>query len=237
MSRNLDSWDDELGTTLPAAPGSTSNSRNRVVSKAAAVVDDWELDDDEEEADIGRSVDVQNKRIWEDANTKPHHPMPSLVISRGTSSTVVAPSLPLNQPPTMRILKRPTDSGSSSPSGSSTNLSSTLGETFQEREARYQAARERIFGTSSPDLTTDSGDKRKSPTGKKLTPTSSPTATPPPSANKVVRDPRGPTNISDNNNNKGKTESKGFDRTKRPPPPSTAPHPTAEPNSTPDTAL
>jgi len=51
----------------PCAPGSTSGSRNRVASKPAAVVDDWELDDDEEEEDIGRSVDVQNKRIWEDA--------------------------------------------------------------------------------------------------------------------------------------------------------------------------
>ena len=34
--------------------------------KAAAVADDWELDDDDEE-DVGRSVDVQNKQIWEDA--------------------------------------------------------------------------------------------------------------------------------------------------------------------------
>jgi hypothetical protein len=140
--------------------------------------------------------------------------MPSLVISRGFSSTTVAPSLPLNQPPTMRILKRPTGSGLSSPSGSSTNLSS-LGETLQEREARYQAARERIFGHSSPD-SMDSRDKSKSPTGKKPTP--SPTSTSPPPANKVVRDPRGPTNSADNS--KGKAESKGFSRTTRAPPPS-----------------
>ena len=33
--------------------------------KAAAVVDDWDVD--EEEEDVGRSVDVQNKQIWEDA--------------------------------------------------------------------------------------------------------------------------------------------------------------------------
>ena len=141
--------------------------------------------------------------------------MPSLIISRGFSSTTVTPSLPLNQPPTMRILKRPTGSGLSSPSGSSTNLSSTLGETLQAREARYQAARERIFGTSSPD-SMDSGDKSKSPTGKKPTP--SPTPTSPPSANKIVRDPRGPTNSADNT--KGKAESKGFGRTTRAPPPS-----------------
>ena len=144
--------------------------------------------------------------------------MPSLVINRGSSATTVAPSLPLNQPPPMRILKRPTGSGLSSPSGSSANLSSTLGETLQEREARYQAARERIFGPSSPE-STDSRDKSKSPTGKKPTP--SPTPTSPPSANKVIRDPRGPTNVADNS--KGKTENKGFGRTTRAPPPSTQP--------------
>jgi len=173
------------------------------------VRDDWEMDDDEEE-EASRPVDVQNKQIWEDANTKEHHPMPALVISRGTSSTTVTPSLPLNQPPAMRILKRP--SPSISPSQSSTNLNPT-GETFQEREARYQAARERIFG-ASPEGSLDNEDKKQNSTPKKAT---SPTSLLNP-ATKIVREPRGPTNQSING--EITPENKGFGdlRTKRPPP-------------------
>lgn len=72
--------------------------------------------------------------------------MPSLIISRGASTSVALPSLPLNQPLQMRILKRPSPS-SLSPTVP-TNSSSATGETLKEREARYHAARERIFGTS-----------------------------------------------------------------------------------------
>lgn len=80
--------------------------------------------------------------------------MPSLVISRGTSSTSAAlASLPLNQPPPMRILKRPSPS-SLSPTTSTTSGSAT-GETLKEREARYHAARERIFGPSPSEESED----------------------------------------------------------------------------------
>jgi len=51
--------------TLASASGSTSSTWKKA-PKAAAVADDWELDDDDDE-DVGRSVDVQNKQIWEDA--------------------------------------------------------------------------------------------------------------------------------------------------------------------------
>ena len=111
--------------------------------------------------------------------------MPSLIISRGTSSTSVAlPSLPLNQPPQMRILKRP--SPSLSPTAS-TNSGSSVGggETLKEREARYHAARERIFGASNEEQEND--DKKK--TTKKVV---SPPPYPNPPIVKLVREPRGP---------------------------------------------
>ena len=109
--------------------------------------------------------------------------MPSLIISRGTSSTsVVPPSLPLNQPPQMRILKRP--SPSISPTAPElTNSGSAAGETLKEREARYHAARERIFGASNEGQENDD-DKRSI---RKF-------VSPPVSLNpvKLVREPRGP---------------------------------------------
>lgn len=111
--------------------------------------------------------------------------MPSLVISRGTSSTSVAlPSLPLNQPPPMRILKRPSPSLSPIPS---TNSNSANGETLKEREARYHAARERIFGATLNEEPgqEENDDKKKPPLTRSV---------------KLVREPRGPDtvgNISD----------------------------------------
>ena len=56
----------------------------------------------------------------------------------------------------MRILKRP--SPSLSPAAS-TNSGSAAGETLKEREARYHAARERIFGVSNEEQEND--DKKK----------------------------------------------------------------------------
>ncbi|KAF8960945.1 hypothetical protein BDZ97DRAFT_1277599 [Flammula alnicola] len=218
MPRSIDTWDDEpRRPTRSIASASGSKSSIPKIQQPIAVRDDWELDDDEEE-DVGRSVDEQNKRIWEDANTKEHHPMPALVISRGTSASVTTPSLPLNQPPAMRILKRP----SASPSQSSTNVNATTGETLQEREARYQAARERIFGSSSEE-TPENGDKKSNPTFKKATTSTLP---PPSPATKAVRDPRGPSNGAANAS--GKSEDKGFgERKKLAPPSSTTPVSTA----------
>lgn len=144
--------------------------------------------------------------------------MPSLVISRNSTSSVT-PSLPLNQPPAMRILKRPSPAISSSASTSTVSA----GETFQEREARYQAARERIFGSSTDNSQNNGG--KKSPKAKKAT---SPTSPSNPSV-KVVREPRGPT--SPNINGEGKSENNGFAerRGKQPPGPSTPIQPVSVP--------
>ena len=133
--------------------------------------------------------------------------MPSLIISRGTSSTSVAlPSLPLNQPPQMRILKRP--SPSLSPVAS-TNSGSAAGETLKEREARYHAARERIFG-ASPNEEPENDDKKL--TRKVVSPPLSAASV------KLVREPRGP----DGSN----FDTKGFGERKAKRPPAISP-PTA----------
>ena len=135
--------------------------------------------------------------------------MPSLIISRGTSSTSVAlPSLPLNQPPQMRILKRPSPSIPPTPS---TNSGSAAGETLKEREARYHAARERIFG-SSPNEEQENDDKKLA---KKVM---SPPLSPEPNSVasvKLVREPRGP----DGSN----FDTKGFGERKAQRPPAISP--------------
>ena len=144
--------------------------------------------------------------IYKTRNAKIHHPMPSLIISRGTSSTsVTLPSLPLNQPPQMRILKRP--SPSLSPAAS-TNSGSAAGETLKEREARYHAARERIFGVSNEE---QENDDKKKPIRKVV----SPPLPSPPAIVKLVREPRGP----DGSN----FDTKGFGERKAQRPPSISP--------------
>lgn len=143
------------------------------------------------------------------SNNHEHHPMPSLIISRGSSSIPATPSLPLNQPPAMRILKRP--SPSQSPSQSSANLNSN-GETLQQREARYQAARERIFGASS-DGPQETGQKKNS-SQKSLS-----SQTPPPPT--VVREPRGPSSVSTDGQSIPQNKGFGDRKAKRPPPPTT----------------
>jgi hypothetical protein len=69
--------------------------------------------------------------------------MPSLVIApSSTAPSLVSPPLTVFQPPP-RILKRPSASTSSSAAELQTH------ESFLDREAKYQAARERIFGAES----------------------------------------------------------------------------------------
>ncbi|KAJ7861282.1 hypothetical protein B0H13DRAFT_2568349 [Mycena leptocephala] len=89
--------------------------------------------DDEPEAQIAED----NQRIWENANAQ--MPMPSLIVS-GAAAAPPAAALQ----PKMRILKRPTNAG---PVG--LPPPTVAGETLKEREARYQAARERIFGAEA----------------------------------------------------------------------------------------
>lgn len=52
--------------TPTIASGSTSAARPKI-SKNAVVPDDWEMDEEQEEQDTGRSVDIRNKQLWEDA--------------------------------------------------------------------------------------------------------------------------------------------------------------------------
>jgi hypothetical protein len=93
--------------------------------------------------------------------------MPTLLASR--SGSVIPPPAAAFQP-AMRILKRPQ---SSSPSQSSATFSAPPpAETLQEREARYAAARERIFGAEGSEGTA---------------------ASPKPSDNvKIIREPKAP---------------------------------------------
>jgi len=194
MSTMADIWDDQH---THAASGSTNNIKPKI-SKNVVVPDNWELDEEDEE-DTSRSVDLRNKQLWEDANAKVHHPMPSLIISRGTSTSVTLPSLPLNQTPPMRILQRPSPSLSSTVP---TNSGSAAGETLREREARYHAARERIFGASPNE------EQENDETNKLDRSSESPL---PATSVKLVREPRGP----DGSN----FDAKGFSerRTSRPP--------------------
>lgn len=119
-----DDWD---------APSASTSTRAAVAT--APVRDDWE-DDEDEDDQAQAPTEEANQRLWNDANTKPAAPMPTVV----SSSTPTPP--PAAFQPVMRILKRPDTNAANSevpsvPSGE---------ESFREREARYQAARERIFG-------------------------------------------------------------------------------------------
>lgn len=104
--------------------------------------------------------------------------MPSVIMSRGFSS---GNSLPFNQPPTVHILKRPLPSSSTSP----TNLHTTAEETLQDREARYEVARERIFGSFTQSENHISGNNKEDDFD--IKPTSA-------SSSKLLRELRGPTN-------------------------------------------
>ncbi|KAF8153008.1 hypothetical protein B0H34DRAFT_721806 [Crassisporium funariophilum] len=207
-----DIWDQPTHATPVATPVlGQRNMTKPKIPKPPVVRDDWE--DEEEEEDVGASLDDRNKRIWEDANTKIQHPMPSLIISRGSSATSATPSLPLNQPPAMRILKRPSLPVSSSSSSSSNDS----GETFKDREARYNAARERIFGSSAEEEAED-GSKKQNFASRKVSPIPSPKPT-----SNVLRDPHGP-NAKDGIN--ANANSKGFGERKAKRPPS-SPHPSS----------
>ncbi|KAF8639154.1 hypothetical protein AX17_001643 [Amanita inopinata Kibby_2008] len=122
--------------------------------------------------------------------------MPTLVVS--SSSSVNPPLPPAAFQPTLRILKRP--SPSSTPGPSSTSGPSTpdsVSSALKEREARYQVARERIFGSSQ-----ESGGGNASPNASTSLASSSPlvstsatgtNSTTSPAAS-IVREPLGPSN-------------------------------------------
>ncbi|KAJ7445424.1 hypothetical protein FB451DRAFT_1568096 [Mycena latifolia] len=115
-------------------PLSTSSAR-RPPAPQIPVCDDWEDDNDNDDdaAEDPPHAPADNQRIWDDANALA--PMPALIISG-----VSAMPPPAAFQPAMRILKRPAAPAPAAapPVGS--------GETLRDREARYQEARERIFG-------------------------------------------------------------------------------------------
>ncbi|KAF8270580.1 hypothetical protein EI94DRAFT_1722420 [Lactarius quietus] len=143
-STDTDPWDhlvdDAGGTGVPACQKTPPLTR--------AIPDDW--DDDPS------SSDEDSQKIWEDANKA--GPMPELVLassSSGSTPNVVPPASAFQSP--VRILKRslvpPQKYTNTSPSASSTT------ETFAERSARYNAARERIFAdTIEGKVNVGSGD-------------------------------------------------------------------------------
>jgi SUZ domain len=128
-------------------------------------------------------------------NTK--SPMPELIISRtSTSPAVVSPPTTAIQSP-LRILKRPSSGSNNNhsstpddtpPSSSSTNISSLpSSKTFAEREAKYQAARDRIFGGSH------GGDPASVAEASRTS--LSPSSSQPPTTS-IVRNPRGPSPLN-----------------------------------------
>ncbi|KAH9911582.1 uncharacterized protein B0H18DRAFT_1061636 [Fomitopsis serialis] len=105
----------------------TSSAAHRVKARAPAAVvrDSWDDDDDD-----GVEEEENSQALWENANRKA--PMPELVVS-GSGNTFQ---------PTLKILKRPTGASSSA---AASPPSVDLQKSFAEREAQYQAARQRIF--------------------------------------------------------------------------------------------
>ncbi|KAH7907246.1 hypothetical protein BJ138DRAFT_1014861, partial [Hygrophoropsis aurantiaca] len=149
---------------------------------AHTVPDEWDDEEDEEEED--------NAKVWEEANHKA--PMPELIISASSTGQSVISPPPAAFQPAMRILKRPSNSPSSSTSTINTPTSQT---SLAEREAQYQEARERIFGLGSPEGESRGGDKAKEKRDKAEKIVS------------VVREPLGP---SDNSGSSSTPEKNGL---------------------------
>ncbi|KAI8989636.1 hypothetical protein BD414DRAFT_484758 [Trametes punicea] len=175
----VDSWGSPSNAVLsPRIPTSTSTT----------VRDDW--DDDED--DVAQE-EVDPQKLWEEANSRA--PMPQVVIAGSSTchSTALSPP-PAALQPVLRILKRPSAStstttsmaGSPSPRASATSSPSPsldASKSYAEREARYQAARERIFG--------ESPDGNKSADGSSSTTTSANNNSDGVSV-QIAREPKGP---------------------------------------------
>ncbi|KAF5348078.1 hypothetical protein D9758_010045 [Tetrapyrgos nigripes] len=184
---------------LPSSSGSdwdgvqTPEMRRRPV---VAVRDDWEDEDEEQDVPNGEV----NRKIWEEADRKASEPMPILVAS-SSSRPVAAPPAAAFQP-VLKILKRPQSNPNSPPP---TISASTSAESFQEREARYQAARNRIFGESaspSPDSASSSTTSLPLASSISREDRSKASANSPP-ATSVSRNPRGPESEGGRNSPRG----------------------------------
>nr|GAT57936.1 predicted protein [Mycena chlorophos] len=209
-------WDSGIPSTSthPHRPLATPRppAVQRTPAGAPRVVDDWEDDEDdvEEEAAMleqqptaegrrsGSGIPTsgrggapgRNRVLWDAANAHTPAPMPAVVMARtaSSSSAPIVPLAPAAFQPQMRILKR---SPNATPSPSVTPAATPPGESLKEREARYAAARERIFGKEEPSpvvLTPEEKKRAKEKEKKAL-------QQQPPSSS-ISRNPKGPSDAA-----------------------------------------
>ncbi|KAF7351800.1 SUZ domain-containing protein [Mycena sanguinolenta] len=152
------SWTDDTSndnaSSVPPARASTSRIQKPAKKKEVVkVADDWEddEDDDDQAEDASRSV-------WVHPNTRAPAaaPIPTPAYSFAPSARV-PPAAALQ--PAMRILKRPSPSPSPTSTPAPEGGTKTAAEALKEREARYAAARERIFGPDEASGTSESKEK------------------------------------------------------------------------------
>jgi hypothetical protein len=141
-------------------------------------------------------------------------PMPQIVANSSSSSASSAPlaaaAAALSQP-TMRILKRPSASSSQA---SSPPPAQSATPPLAERQARYEAARQRIFADASSSPTSPAS----------LSSSSSPAPSPAPStAVRITREPHGPTAVATAGS--ASPNAKGFGHRRAPKPPKAAASP------------
>ncbi|KAF5392881.1 hypothetical protein D9757_000820 [Collybiopsis confluens] len=127
---------------------SESSSTLRRLKAPEVVRDDWEDEDEEEEA---VPVEERNKKLWEKANTETAAPMSAFIISSSSPGSMASPPPVAAFKPALKILKRPVNSQPNTPSATPALAKESLG----DREARYQAARQRIFGNEAASATSE----------------------------------------------------------------------------------
>lgn len=166
------------------SPSSTSK-RNPVVARVKDSWDDSSSSEDEQRPPPPAALrpvapkpvsasPTTNSEIWNAANAS--QPMPEIV----STSTPVPAAAALSGP--MRILKRPT---APSPSPLSSDRGTASPKPLADREAEYNAARERIFGGTQQQAQTKPQESRRasgSPAGDR----------PQPRQQQISRQPRGP---------------------------------------------
>lgn len=137
-------------------------------------------------------------------------PMPQLIIAPTATASSMTQPPPAALQPSIRILKRP--SNTSSPSPSAAPSADAQQRSLAVREAQYQAARERIFGASAPPANgADSDVKAPAVTSQGGASAAPPARNATPPASQVIRVPRGPEASSD----AGNAAAKGFRDRKR----------------------
>ncbi|CCM05393.1 uncharacterized protein FIBRA_07609 [Fibroporia radiculosa] len=129
--------------------------------------------------------------------------MPELVMTGSSTNSVVSPPLAAFQP-TLRILKRPTAASTSTFVTSTPQ--SDVQKTYAEREAQYQAARERIFTENARDSAEASA---REDSGRSSGAKAAMNGRPSRDAN-IIRDPRGPNAESTHTAFGDKKASRGF---------------------------